>query len=99
MKGLVRIYNSIDREILPYFLVELGGTTAPALTVDEKSLVLEKQEARIAEIIPEHYCDGMKPDGDGVFWIDGGCLYVEDAEVISDSDAAHLERLLCLSTF
>ncbi|WP_211573753.1 hypothetical protein [Klebsiella pneumoniae] len=48
MKGLVRIYNSIDREILPYFLVELGGTTAPALTVDEKSLVLEKLEARIA---------------------------------------------------
>jgi translation elongation factor EF-1beta len=48
-------------------LVELGGTTAPTLTVDEKSLVLEKLEARIAEIIPEHYCDGMKPDGDGVF--------------------------------
>ncbi|EOE5495881.1 hypothetical protein ACKJUK_004371 [Cronobacter turicensis] len=38
-------------------------------------------------------------DEDGICWHDGCCWYIDETRAISDDDAAHLERILGISTF
>ncbi|HBT4797548.1 TPA: hypothetical protein MH639_24380 [Klebsiella pneumoniae] len=53
-----------------------------------------------SQILPSLYGDEdtVTVDEDGVCWSNGECWYIEDLRFISEEDAAHLTRILGLST-
>ncbi|HDT4631760.1 TPA: hypothetical protein QHQ25_001641 [Klebsiella pneumoniae] len=53
------------------------------------------------QLLPSLYGDAnvVTVDEDGVCWSNGECWYIEDLRFISDEDAAHLTRILNLSSF
>ncbi|HBR1743313.1 TPA: hypothetical protein MDU36_002537 [Klebsiella pneumoniae] len=53
-----------------------------------------------SQILPSLHGDEntVTVDEDGVCWNNGECWYIEDLRFISEEDAAHLTRILGLST-
>ncbi|HCL6058126.1 hypothetical protein HVX64_23700 (plasmid) [Citrobacter sp. RHB20-C16] len=90
MKTLVRITASTDYDVFPLFMVKCNGLNE------------EEIQAAIMRILPEYTgqdADSVFVDKDGVCWNNGNCWYVDDTRQLSDEDAAHLERILGISTF
>ncbi|MBD0905721.1 hypothetical protein DN614_24485 [Klebsiella michiganensis] len=52
------------------------------------------------QLLPSLYSEAnvVTVDEDGVCWSNGECWYIEDLRFISEEDAAHLTRILGLST-
>lgn len=90
MKALLHVYASLNQTNSPYSILEVPeGTSEEALTT-----LAEK-------FLPTLYGteESVITDADGVCWSGGDCWYIEDLGFISEEDAAHLVRILGLSTF
>lgn len=89
MKALLHICASLDESYIPYSI----------LNVPDGSTEGDLQVLAIG-ILPSLYGDESKVmvDDDGVCWHNGECWYIEELRFISEEDAAHLTRILGLST-
>lgn len=90
MKVLVRISANTDYDVYPLFMVKCDG-------LNEQEI-----QALIARHLIEYTgydADAVFVDEDGVCWHDGSCWYVDETQPLTDEDAAHLERILGISTF
>ena len=90
MKALLHVYASLNDTHSPYYILEVPeGTSEEGLQI-----IAEK-------FLPTLYGneDAVRMDSDGVCWNRGECWYIEDLRFISEEDAAHLVRILSLSTF
>ncbi|EFA0002022.1 hypothetical protein E9A26_003885 [Escherichia coli] len=86
MRVLVRIVTSTVYDVFPLFMVKADG-----LNDEETDALIQEYTGQDA--------DSVMVDDDGVCWHNGNCWYVEETQQISDEDAAHLERILSISTF
>ncbi|MCX8995188.1 hypothetical protein NLN85_22180 [Citrobacter portucalensis] len=90
MKILDRISVSTDYDVYPLFMVKCDG-----LNDEEIQAVIERNLVEYTGMD----ADSVYVDDDGVCWHNGSCWYVDDTMPVSDEDAAHLERILGISTF
>jgi len=90
MKILVRISASTDYDVYPLFMVKCDG-----LNDEEIQAAIERNLVEYTGMD----ADSVYVDDDGVCWHNGCCWYVDDTMPVSDEDAAHLERILGISTF
>ncbi|HHT4259190.1 TPA: hypothetical protein ACTYZB_004857 [Klebsiella variicola] len=89
MKALLHVCASLDEKYVPYTILSLPeGSTEDDL------------QAAAQQILPSLYGDENQVivDDEGVCWCKSECWYIEDLRFISDEDAAHLIRILGLST-
>ncbi|EGT5208578.1 hypothetical protein SMZ82_004170 [Cronobacter malonaticus] len=90
MRILVRISASTDYDVYPLFMVRCDGLND------------EEIQAAIQRNLVEYTGQSAETvfvDEDGICRHDGCCWYIDETRVISDEDAAHLERILGISTF
>ncbi|HHB6988750.1 hypothetical protein [Klebsiella pneumoniae] len=89
MKALLQVCASLNTAYSPYSILDV-----PDETSDDDLHVIASQ------ILPSLYGDEdiVTVDEDGVCWSNGECWYIEDLRFISEEDAAHLTRILGLST-
>jgi hypothetical protein len=89
MKALLQISASLNTSYSPYSILDV-----PEGTSDDDLHVIAGQ------ILPSLYgdADTVAVDEDGVCWSNGECWYMENLRFISEEDAAHLTRILKLST-
>ena len=89
MKALLQVCASLNTSYSPYSILDV-----PEGTSDDDLQVIANQ------ILPSLYgsVDTVTVDEDGVYWSNGECWYIEDLRFISEEDAAHLTRILGLST-
>ncbi|HGT4098154.1 TPA: hypothetical protein ACM22Z_003469 [Klebsiella pneumoniae] len=90
MKALLQVCASLNTSYSPYSILDvLEGTS------DDDLQVIANQ------ILPSLYGseETVFVDKDGVCWNNGECWYIEDLRLISEEDAAHLTRILGISTF
>ncbi|MED5658137.1 hypothetical protein, partial [Enterobacter hormaechei] len=90
MKILVRVSASTDYDVYPLFMVKCDG-----LNDEEIQAAIERNLVEYTGMD----ADSVYVDDDGVCWHNGSCWYVDDTMPVSDEDAAHLERILGISTF
>ena len=90
MKTLVRISSSTDYDVYPLFMIKCDG-----LNDEEIQATIERNLVEYTGMD----ADSIYIDYDGVCWHNGSCWYVDDTMLVSDEDAAHLERILGISTF
>lgn len=90
MKALLHVHASLDTKYSPYSILDIPEGT----TVEELQAIGNK-------FLPSLYGDEevVAVDSEGVCWNNGECWYIEDLRFISEEDAAHLTRILNLSTF
>lgn len=90
MKALLQVCASLNTSYSPYSILDV-----PEGTSDDDLLVIANQ------ILPSLYGseETVFVDKDGVCWNNGECWYIEDLRLISEEDAAHLTRILGISTF
>ncbi|MCU7761028.1 hypothetical protein [Cronobacter sakazakii] len=90
MRILVRISASTDFDVYPLFMVRCDGLN------DEE--IQEAIQRHLVEYTGQS-AESVFVDEDGICWHDGYCWYIDETRAISDDDAAHLERILGISTF
>ena len=89
MKALLQVCASLNTSYSPYSILDV-----PDGTSDDDLHVIASQ------ILPSLHGDEntVTVAEDGVCWNNGECWYIEDLRFISEEDAAHLTRILGLST-
>ncbi|MCD6622846.1 hypothetical protein ACLH2J_24970 [Klebsiella michiganensis] len=89
MKALLLVCASLNTSYSPYSILNV-----PEGTSDDDLQVIANQ------LLPSLYSEAniVTVDEDGVCWSNGECWYIEDLRFISEEDAAHLTRILGLST-
>lgn len=89
MKALLHVCASLNTSYTPYSILDV-----PEGTGEDELLIIALQ------LLPSLYGseDAVIVDEDGVCWSNGECWYIEDLRFISEEDAAHLTRILGLST-
>lgn len=89
MKALLHVCASLNTLYSPYSILEVPEGTRD----DELKAFADK-------CLPSLYGDEetVVVDSDGVCWSNGECWYIGDLRFISEEDAAHLTRILGLST-
>lgn len=90
MRILVRISASTDYDVYPLFMVRCEN-----LNDDEVQAAIQRNLV----VYTGQSAETVFVDEDGICWHDGCCWYIDETRVISDEDAAHLERILGISTF
>lgn len=90
MKALLQVCASLNTSYSPYSILDV-----PEGASDDDLQVIANQ------ILPSLYGseETVFVDKDGVCWNNGECWYIEDLRLISEEDAAHLTRILGISTF
>lgn len=90
MKALLHVHASLDTTYSPYSILDV-----PEGTTEEELQVIGNK------FLPTLYGDEevVTVDSDGVCWNNGECWYIEGLHFISEEDAAHLVRILGISTF
>nr|WP_247164699.1 hypothetical protein [Escherichia coli] len=79
-----------DYDVYPLFMIKCDG-----LNDEEIQAAIERNLVEYTGMD----ADSIYIDDDGVCWHNGSCWYVDDTMLVSDEDAAHLERILGISTF
>lgn len=89
MKALLHVCASLNTSYSPYSILDV-----PEDTGEDELLIIA------LKLLPSLYGseDTVTVDESGACWSNGECWYIEDLRFISEEDAAHLTRILGLST-